>query len=135
MDRLPDQVLREFTEFYDEMERFVAELGPGSDLGPLEETLHHTYHQRFGGPGMDETVAGSREAAIGGMKGMLESGHKVQSAGRTIRLSSPNEAVVFVERVVTKEGEAVARAFHVETYRLIDGNWRMVRESMEILAP
>ena len=135
MDVLPDQVLRNFTAFYDRIEQFVANLTPDTDLKQIEDTLPPTYLKTFGVPGMDEPLPCTREEALAGLRQSIASGNKVHALNRAIRMRSATEAVVFVERVAERGGKPVGRTFHVEDFRLLDGSWQMVRETMEVLAP
>lgn len=131
MDLLPDQVLRDFTAFYDNLEQFLANATPAMDLSPLEERLPANYQKTFCVTGMDEPAICTRETAMAGLRQMIEAGNKVRIENRTIRMRTSTEAVVFLERVLEKGGQPLARVFHVETWRLVDGEWMMIRETME----
>jgi hypothetical protein len=86
------------------------------------------------GPSMDETQPFIREGAVEEMRKSIKSGNKLRTENRMIRMRSATEAVVFAERVIEKDGAAVARIFHVETHRLLDGAWMLMRETMEQVA-
>ncbi|HYF96043.1 MAG TPA: hypothetical protein VD969_27840 [Symbiobacteriaceae bacterium] len=134
MDVLPDKVLLDFTAFYDHLEQFISTVTPTTDLKPIEEHIHPTYQATIGFPGMDGVQPCNRAAAIAGLRQGVEGGYQIRTESRTIRLRSPTEAAAFLERVAVKDGQEVARSFHLEIWRLIDGDWQLVRETKELLA-
>lgn len=134
MDLLPDQAFRGVTAFIEQMEQFLAYATPATDLTPQEDRLHATYRQTYCFAGMDEPQTGTREVAMAGLRQSLAAGNKLRVQSRTIRMRSSTEAVVFMELLVEKDGETVGCFFDVATVRLIDGAWKLVRETMEQIA-
>jgi hypothetical protein len=50
---------------------------------------------------------------------------------RIIRLRDANNAVVFYELLIEKDGKVLARLYTIENWKIINGNWMLVREIVE----
>lgn len=134
MITLPDQLLSEFTAVHDRINQVLEQATPASDLAPVADACDATYHGTFCGPGMDEPQPFGREEALEGTRKAIQSGNTTHIENRTIRMRSASEAVVFFERVFSKNGQPVARLFTVENWRQVDGAWKLMRETVEQVA-
>lgn len=136
MNTLPDQLLKEFTSFHDRLTAQWENADATTDTAPMEAACHATYHGTFGGPGMDEVAPFNRADGLEGFRNAIKAGNHARIENRTIRMRSSTEAVVFFERIFhkVKGGEPVARLFTVEYWRLIDGEWKLMRETVEQVA-
>ncbi|SET54493.1 hypothetical protein SAMN05421676_105246 [Salinibacillus kushneri] len=50
---------------------------------------------------------------------------------RVIRLKDDDQAVVFYEQLIKKEGKVLARLFTIENWQSTNGEWLLVRETEE----
>ena len=75
----------------------------------------------------------NKEEAVTGMRQSVQQllGAKKHFQNRVIRLRDYENAVVFYELLIEKEEQVLARLFTIENWRLINGNWMLIRETEE----
>lgn len=134
MENLPDRLLQEFTAMHDQINRMWTAARTVADLEPLEALCHETYHGTYGGPGLSKVQPFERKDGIEGVRQAIAAGNTTRMENRTIRMRSATEAVVFFERIFEKGGKDVARLFTVENWSLMDGAWKLMRETVEQVA-
>ncbi|HLO01730.1 MAG TPA: hypothetical protein VK191_01245 [Symbiobacteriaceae bacterium] len=134
MNHLPENLLAAFTAVHDRINELWATARTVADLEPLEAFCHETYHGTYGGPGLDKVQPFERKDGLEGVRQAIASGNTTRIENRTIRMRSVTEAVVFFERIFAKGDRDVARLFTVENWRLVDGAWKLMRETVEQVA-
>jgi hypothetical protein len=134
VNNLPDTRLQEFTAMHDQVNQMWTAARSAADLEPLEAFCDESYHGTYGGPGMDKVQPFERKDGLEGVRQAIASGNTTRMENRTIRLRSATEAVVFFERIFEQGGRDVARLFTVENWRLVDGTWKLMRETVEQVA-
>lgn len=105
------------------------------ETAPLEAEIPDEMLCYFGLNGTEPLAVYDRTAVITGMRQSVGGlrGCTKRFENPLIRMRSETEAVIFFEQVVCRGDDVLARLFTMETYRLMDGHWRCVREVVEHL--
>ena len=81
----------------------------------------------------EKPVIFNKEDAITGMQQSVRHflGAKKIFKNRVIRLRNPENAVVFYEQLIEKNGKILSRLFTIENWELINTEWKIIRETEE----
>lgn len=127
-------IVDEFTKMHDE---FIANWGKAmnsGDTSAVEKMSEHYFVAFFRGAN-DKPILFNKQDALTGMKQSVEHflGAEKKFENRVIRLRDEENAVVFFEQLVVRNGEVLARLFTIENWQVIDGKWMIVRETEEAI--
>ncbi|HEX7004504.1 MAG TPA: hypothetical protein VF168_10000 [Trueperaceae bacterium] len=115
----------------------IRKVYSGGDVADYLAWLLPGFSGSFARAGMDR----SEPYDIGGsIEGMTESaasipGLRSEIIGREARRSSGNEILVRYEKRIYSYDEPVSFAMVVESWRQVNGSWRLNRESIEVGRP
>lgn len=125
--------MADFVAFHDRMWALYAEAMATCRTEEMEAVMVEDHMCYFGLGGTDRFELCDRQACINGLRQSFAkpSTARFSMEGRQVRLRGTNEAVVAFEKVMEKDGKVLTRFFCIECYRLIDGNWRLFRETLE----
>lgn len=128
-----EQQLQEFVAALDQAEAKWDHAMATGDTAAIEADMPEGIVCYFAARGMQEAQFNDRASIIAGMRQSIGKGGAARKRfeNRIIRMRSEDEAVVFFEQIVGKEDQVYARLFTIETWRLMDGQWRCVREIVE----
>lgn len=133
MDHLPD-ALKSFTAFHDQVIKTMAEAERTRDVSMMTAFEHPEYHGTYAGPGQPKPITWTGPEAAEAMQRSLNAGNVQRIENRVVRMRSATEAAVFFERVFEREGKAISRLFTLEFWKLTDGQWKLMRETVEQVA-
>lgn len=103
------------------------------DTTELENRMADEYYVTFFMTDKKNPVFFDRTDAIEGMRqSILDSDHaKKRMQNRVIRMKDDENAVVFYEQILEKNGENLSRMYTVENWKRLDGKWKIIREVQE----
>ncbi|OXS59484.1 hypothetical protein B0G93_111108 [Bacillus sp. V-88] len=121
-----------FTKMHDEFIRDWSHAMSSGDTSSVER-MTEDYYVAFFNSGSDSPIFFNKLEAMDGMKQSVShfSGTEKRFENRVIRLRNSENAVVFYEQLIVKEGEVLARLFTIENWRLVNGKWMVIREIEE----
>lgn len=128
-----EQMLADFAAFHDRMWELYAAALANCETAEMEAVMVEDHMCYFGLGGKDRFELCDRQACIDGLRQSFSkpSTARFRMEGRQMRLRGADEAVVAFEKVMEKDGKVLTRFFCIECYRLIDGQWRLFRETVE----
>lgn len=129
----PTELLEAFIQhFEDGLARWEHAMQTG-DTSQIEAGMGERITCYFGMAGQEQMEVIDRAGIIAGMRDSVTAlqGCQKRFENRLVRMRSADEAVVFYEQIVERQGEVLARLFTIETYRCISGQWRCIREVTE----
>ncbi len=133
MDHLPD-ALKTFTAFHDRVLEAMKEAERLKDLGVVAHFEHPEYHGTYAGPGQAKPITWTRSESAEVMQRSLNGGNIQRIENRIVRMRSATEAVVFFERLFERDGKVNSRLFTMEFWNLVEGEWKLMRETVEQVA-
>jgi monoamine oxidase len=121
-----------FTKMHDEFIRDWSHAMSSGDTSSVER-MTEDYYVAFFNSGSDRPIFFNKLEAMDGMKQSVSHflGAEKRFENRVIRLRNRENAVVFYEQLIVKEGEVLARLFTIENWRLVNGKWMVIREIEE----
>lgn len=127
--------LNEFTKMHDEFMTDWNKAMRSGDTSSLEKMTKDYYVAFFKGS-TDKPILFNRQEAVSGMKQSVKNfkDAKKKFENRVIRLKDNENAVVFYEQLIDKDGEIVARLFTIKSWQFTSGNWMIVREIEESIS-
>ncbi|HWI53176.1 MAG TPA: hypothetical protein VNT01_13630 [Symbiobacteriaceae bacterium] len=127
------ELLDQITAFHDHLWALYSTALATCETGEMEAVMaeHHTCY--FGTGAADQFAVCDKAACIEGLRSSFAkpSTAKFRMEGRQIRLRGLDQAVIAFEKVMEKDGQVLTRFFCIECYRLVDGQWRLFRETVE----
>lgn len=122
-----------FIAVHDQCLRDWYQATKSGDIGDLSNYPSDDYQGFFGYKGISNVTPTSKEEAVAGLKQLLAyvSGADHNSLNRQIKMRSEEEAVVSYERNITKQDKINMNFLILQTWRSVDGNWKIVREVAE----
>jgi len=125
-------LLCEFTNMHDE---FIADWNEAMKSGDTSsvERMAEDYFVAFFKGVKDRPMFFNRQDSIDGMNQSVRHflGCEKRFENRVIRLRNNENAVVFYEQLIVKNGEILARLFTTENWQLVNEQWMIVRETEE----
>ncbi|MGD6902170.1 hypothetical protein [Bacillus infantis] len=124
--------LDEFTKMHDEFIRDWSHAMKSGDTSLVERMADDYYVAFFSGESKKPIFFTKQEAVDGMGKSITHFlGAEKRFENRVIRLRNNENAVVFYEQLIVKDGEILARLFTIENWGLINGRWMVTREIEE----
>ncbi|MEK4628539.1 MAG: hypothetical protein ABS944_12975 [Solibacillus sp.] len=127
-------VLIEFTKMHD---AYIADWNAAMLTGDTAslDRMTEKYYVAFFRDTNEKPIFFNKHEAISGMNQSVIHflGATKKFDNRVIRLRNAENAVVFFEQLVEKNNTVLARLFTIENWRLIDGQWMIVRETEETI--
>lgn len=129
MDKLLENQLSSFTKMHDEYITAWNEAMESGDTSSLEGMAEDYYVAFFIGAKEKPAIFNKNEA----VDGMQQSVHQLLGAkkkfeNRVIRLRDAENAVVFYELLIEKDGKVLASLFTIEYWQLMNNQWMLARE-------
>ena len=103
------------------------------DTSAALERMAEDYYVAFFNDSHEKPMLFNREEAIAGMRDSVHQllGAQKKFNNRVIRLKNPENAAVTYELLIEKDEKVLARLFTIETWKLLNGKWKLVREVEE----
>lgn len=130
---LRQQRLEEFTSFYEiKIKQWHNAMITG-DTSSLEADMVEDYKVFFFKKEAEAPDIFTAGEAIAGMRDSVSAlpGAQKKFENKQIRLRSDDEAIVFYEQLLEKEGNVLVRLFTFEIWKYIEGKWKIIREVVE----
>lgn len=128
--------LDEFLRVHDECLAAWGKAVATGDGAGVAGFTGETFHGTSAYAGMEKAGAYERAEAVAGLSQLLGyvRGGVHRAENRLARMRGDKEAVVFYERIFERESRVLLRLMVIQTWRLTDFGWRVVREAIEQLA-
>lgn len=131
---MTEKNILEFTKMHDE---FLSDWNDAMISGNTSslDRMTEEYYVAFFKEASDKPVIFSKQDAISGMNQSVMHflGANKKFENRVIRFRNNENAVVFYEQLIVKNGETLARLFTIENWKIIEGKWMIVRETEEAI--
>jgi hypothetical protein len=99
----------------------------------LEEEMIGEYKVYFFTKGQDDPAVYKIDEIIDGMRKSVTAlkGASKKFVNKVIRTRNDDNAIVFYEQIIEKEGQEISRLFTIESWKWLEEKWVLFREVVE----
>lgn len=130
---LREKRLNNFTKFHQKTLSKWEEVMKTGDVSLFEEEMIGEYKVYFFTKGQDDPAVYKIDEIIDGMRKSVTAlkGASKKFVNKVIRMRNDDNAIVFYEQIIEKEGQEIARLFTIESWKLLEEKWVLFREVVE----